>query len=135
MYKQFLSSVCSSFGLLQPHRQTAIDVRNHREAGTKQCLLFDKQVPSNAYFSTLKVEINCSSEISVDLQRSTKSCIAEDRTHNHRQLLEPQIPQKTFVVNAERKRQFGRLRNGWKGIIRMVRRWGRFCFVDCIYLA
>jgi hypothetical protein len=38
-----------------------------------------------AYFSTLKMEAKCSSEISVDFQRTTDRHIPEDGTlHNHR---------------------------------------------------
>jgi hypothetical protein len=38
-----------------------------------------------AYFSTLKTVVTCSSETSVDFQRTTRRYISEDSTiHNHR---------------------------------------------------
>jgi hypothetical protein len=33
-----------------------------------------------AYFSTLKIEVTCSSEMSVDFQRTTRRYVPEDRT-------------------------------------------------------
>jgi hypothetical protein len=43
------------------------------------------QISCLAYSSILKMEVTCSSEISVDFQRTTWRCIPEDRTfHKHR---------------------------------------------------
>jgi hypothetical protein len=44
-----------------------------------------KQVATSAYFSTPKMEAICSSETSVDFQRTTRRYIPEDSSlHNHR---------------------------------------------------
>jgi hypothetical protein len=44
-----------------------------------------KLVSCLTYFSTLKLEVICSSETSVDFQRTTRCCIPEERAlHSHR---------------------------------------------------
>jgi hypothetical protein len=54
--------------------------RNQSEAGRKQIL-----VSFLAYYSTLKMEVTCSSETLIDFQRTTRPYIPEERTlHNHR---------------------------------------------------
>jgi hypothetical protein len=52
--------------------------RNQHEAGSKQATCF--MLVSSVAYSTLKMEAICSSETSIDFQRITLRCIAEDKT-------------------------------------------------------
>jgi hypothetical protein len=51
----------------------------NRRVGAKQ-LASRSLVPCLSYFSTLKIEATCSTETSIDFQRTTRHCTTEDRT-------------------------------------------------------
>jgi hypothetical protein len=51
-----------------------------------------------AYFSALKVEAKCSSEMSVDFQRTTQHYIPEDRTLKYTVCMQAQVTPKLTSV-------------------------------------
>jgi hypothetical protein len=70
-----------ALGYIQPPNQCKLGVYGpDREASRAMAANWFMLISSMAYSSTLKIEPACSSETSVDLRRTTRRYIAEDKT-------------------------------------------------------